>query len=134
MSKILPLVIAMAAHAANQEVRAALGQKVVPWQHLDKDAQESILAGVRYIQEYVKDGYSPTPEQCHAAWMAKKVADGWKFGLIQSALDKTHPNLVAFDKLEEEEQAKDRLFLAIVLALSPECGGMSSWESGNHPI
>ena len=33
---------------------------------------------------------------------------------------RTHPDLVLFDQLPEHEKQKDRLFMAIVRALSPE--------------
>ena len=54
----------------------------------------------------------------HDAWMADKIADGWRYGEIKDAEAKTHPCLVPFDQLPREQQAKDALFRAVVKALS----------------
>jgi len=54
----------------------------------------------------------------HDAWMASKLRDGWQYGEMKDAEAKTHPCLVPFDQLPEVQQAKDRLFRAIVSALA----------------
>jgi DNA-binding transcriptional MerR regulator len=59
-----------------------------------------------------------TPEQNHQGWYDRLVADGWTLG-PKDAAAKTHPDLLPFDQLPEHEQQKDRLFIAIVRALTP---------------
>ena len=44
----------------------------------------------------------------------------WQHGPVKDEAAKTHPDLVPFDQLPEHEKQKDRLFMAIVRALSPE--------------
>jgi DNA-binding transcriptional MerR regulator len=58
-----------------------------------------------------------TPEENHQGWLERLTADGWTLGPKDEAA-KTHPLLVPFDQLPAEAQQKDRLFIAIVRALS----------------
>lgn len=53
----------------------------------------------------------------HDQWRSEKLAAGWKFGPVKDASLKEHPCLVDFDQLPPGQQAKDRLFAAVVLAL-----------------
>jgi len=59
-----------------------------------------------------------TPEQLHEEWCALKRQDGWIFGGVKDAEAKTHPCLVRYDQLPEEQKAKDAVFAAIVAALA----------------
>lgn len=55
----------------------------------------------------------------HDNWMKVKIEDGWVYGVTKNEFKKTHPCLVHFDKLPPAQQAKDRLFCAIVESLLP---------------
>lgn len=55
----------------------------------------------------------------HDQWMKDKLADGWIYGPQKNIEKKTHPSLVAFEKLSSYEKMKDSLFTAIVEALAP---------------
>ena len=55
----------------------------------------------------------------HQRWADFKLDHGWRKGDRVDRHLKLHPNLVYFLELPREEQAKDRLFLAIVNALRP---------------
>jgi len=55
-------------------------------------------------------------------WTAQKLKDGWVYGLVKDPTAKTHPCIVAFEKLDPVQQAKDRLFKAIVHALAADSG------------
>jgi hypothetical protein len=61
-----------------------------------------------------------TPQQNHQGWYNRLIADGWQHRPVKDEAEKTHPDLVLFDQLPEHEKQKDRLFLAIVRALTPE--------------
>jgi hypothetical protein len=111
-----PRVIAIArvTHEANRGYCASLGDmSQLPWDLAAKWQQDSAIAGV----QAVLDGTATTPEQQHESWLAQKVADGWIYGPEKSAVSKTHPCMVPYDDLPPEQQRKDALFRAIVVAL-----------------
>lgn len=54
----------------------------------------------------------------HEQWMDQKRRDGWTFGAKKDEKKKTHPMMVPFRDLPDEEQRKDALLKAIVLALA----------------
>ncbi|XUM24954.1 RyR domain-containing protein [Bradyrhizobium oligotrophicum S58] len=51
--------------------------------------------------------------------MADKLRAGWVHGEVKDADAKTHPCIVPFDQLPRVQQAKDKLFRAVVAALRP---------------
>ena len=55
-------------------------------------------------------------EAVHAAWMRRRIADGWRLGDHRDDVAKLHPCLVAYDELPEQEKAYDRGTAAQVLA------------------
>jgi hypothetical protein len=61
-----------------------------------------------------------TPEQNHQGWMDRMIADGWTYGEEKDEAAKTHPLLLPWEQLPEDAKRKDRMFLAIVRALTPE--------------
>jgi hypothetical protein len=55
----------------------------------------------------------------HDAWMREKIEAGWKYGPVTNPETREHSSLVPFEQLSQDDQAKDHLFRAIVLALAP---------------
>ena len=55
-----------------------------------------------------------TPEQSHVSWMREKTDNGWVYGEVKDPENKTHPCIVDYDKLPQEQRVKDHLFKAIV--------------------
>ena len=109
--------IARVCHEANQVYCEALGDdSQVPWEDSEAWQRESSKAGV----VDVLTGSAKTPEEQHTEWGAHKVADGWGWGKVKDAEAKTHPCLVPWAELDQGQQAKDKLFQAIVKALSNE--------------
>ncbi len=47
-------------------------------------------------------------ENVHNQWMAKRLAEGWKFGPERNDIKKEHPYLIPYKKLPEEEKEYDR--------------------------
>ena len=80
-----------------------------PWDDAPDWQRHSVYSGVVHYLE----NPGLTPEQSHAAWLEYKLADGWSFGNVKDAFDKTHPNMVPFHQLHVHERAKDAIFTAI---------------------
>lgn len=85
-----------------------------PWDEAEDWQRQSAISGVRYVLANPDASESAQ----HEAWMDEKLAAGWIYGPEKDAELKTHPCLVAFTQLPPEQQAKDRLFGAIVKALT----------------
>ena len=47
-----------------------------------------------------------------------KQAHGWKYGPEKDPQAKTHPCIVPYDKLPDEQRDKSRLFVAIVRSMT----------------
>ena len=82
------------------------------WNEMSAEYKEGVTAGVAQVIANPKI----KPEQMHKNWLDSKEADGWKFGKTNDAVNKTHPNMVPFEKLSKEEQFKDKLFIKTVKA------------------
>ena len=107
--------IARVAHEVNRAYCRSLGDNSqVAWYEAPEWQKNSVLSGVAL---HVNNP-DVEPEASHAAWCAKKEAEGWIYGPIKDIEEKTHPNLVLFDELPREQQAKDFIFRAVVLALA----------------
>lgn len=113
---MLEVYIARVCYEANRAWCAAHGDDSQPryadaahWQLV------SIENGVRFHMANPQASASAS----HANWMAEKLADGWVYGEDKDPEKKTHPCIVPFDQLPEQQQAKDRMFKGIVHALTP---------------
>lgn len=83
------------------------------WDRAEKWQRDSAVNGVMFALD---NPDAPDSAQ-HDAWMADKIKDGWVYGAVKDASAKTHPCIVPFDQLPRVQQAKDKLFRAIVNAL-----------------
>lgn len=107
--------IAFVAHAANDALRELLGEQTKgEFRWLSTEVQDRVVNGV--LNALADPDL--TPEVSHLAWMEAMQEDGWTHGPEEDLEAKKHPNLVAWERLTVEQQAKDRLFLAVVRALS----------------
>lgn len=108
--------IAFVAHEANRVLTGLQDTPEIPvaphWYDATAEQRESVTDGVVHAQIGV------TPEQNHKNWCAFKRSRGWTYGPVKDEVDKVHPLLVPYDELPESQKVKDRLFLAIVSALS----------------
>ena len=106
--------IARIAHEVNRGYCQALGDDTqLPWEDAPEWQKESARMGVD-LHLHSTDS---TPADSHKSWMAQKLAEGWKHGSKKDVKKKTHPCIVTFEKLPVDQQAKDYIFRAVVLAL-----------------
>lgn len=106
--------IAIVCHEANRawcfvngDVSQPTFDEAEGWQR--KSAVQGVLFAI--------NNPSAAESALHDAWMAGKIKDGWVYGREKDGVAKTHPCIVPFNKLSPAQQAKDRLFRAIVTAL-----------------
>jgi hypothetical protein len=116
MRKLTPseiTVIAQAAHEVNRAYCMLLGDFTQqPWELASSETQASARAGVLGI---ASSDY--TPEQAHESWMNRKVAQGWAWGPNKSESLKTHPCILPYADLPEEQRYKDVLYATTVKAM-----------------
>ena len=106
--------IARVCHAANNEYWKTHGDDSIrDWDSLPIELKESAIDSVQFAIENPVG----TSEDMHGRWLRFKLNRGWKYGLIKSETDKTHPCLMPFKDLSSFNKKKDELFRAIVLAL-----------------
>lgn len=105
-----PEQIAELCHEVNRAYCQSIGDNSQPaWELAPQWQKDSAIAGVKmHLAEH------KTPEESHAAWMAHKASDGWVYGPVKDPDAKTHPCMVAYDELPQEQRSKDYLFRAVV--------------------
>lgn len=108
--------IARVTHEVNRAIQAFQGDPDVSpaWDDAPVWQRESAIYGVMGALN------GNTPEQSHESWLAQKEADGWIYGPIKDEDVKTHPCLLPYNLLPDEQKIKDHVFVAIVQALSTE--------------
>lgn len=110
--------IAQIAHELNGVIQRSLAERQASagWEAAPEWKRRSYLAGVRLAAA------GATPEQLHEGWYDWHAGEGWTYGEVYDEDAKTHPNMVPWDELPREQQAKGRVFWATVRALSqPDC-------------
>lgn len=106
--------IARVAHEANRAYCTAIGDpSQVAWDDAPDWQRESAIKGV----QAERDGSAKTPEEQHQSWLDEKARTGWTYGPVKDAEAKTHPCFVPYHELPAEQQRKDELFRAVVVAL-----------------
>ena len=106
--------IAQVAHEVNRAYCEALGDhSQLSWHDAPQWQRESAISGVELHSGTEEISASAS----HEAWMAEKIADGWKYGPVKDAAKKEHPCIIPFNGLPVEQQAKDYIFRAVVRAI-----------------
>jgi len=102
------------AHEVNRVYCMGLGDySQVPWMDAPQWQRDSAIAGARALW----GNPELTSAQMHEGWMAMKLEDGWQYGPVKDESAKTHPCLVPYEALPEEQKAKDTLFRTVVLGV-----------------
>ena len=106
--------IAQACHDANRSLRGFLGEDPGPyWADAPDWQRDSVIKGVHKALE------GASHEQMHQSWLDEKEATGWTYGLVKDEEAKTHPQMVPYSDLPDEQKRKDRLFSTIVRHMIP---------------
>lgn len=102
--------IARICHEVNRAYCISIGdESQVSWDDAPEWQKESAVNGVEHAISQ-----SCTPMDLHSNWMALKLEQGWTYGPAKCVETKTHPCLVPYDQLPENQRTKDLLFLAVV--------------------
>jgi hypothetical protein len=109
--------IAQVCHEANRAYCRTIGDySQASWDEAAEWQRESAIAGVKFARENPNAPISAL----HEAWVADKEAAGWVYGSVKDAEKKTHPCIVVYAELPDEQKVKDALFRGIVLALTSD--------------
>jgi len=111
--------IAEICHEANAAYCRTIGDDSQPaWVDAPNWQRESAVEGVQHIIDEWRGGLGRLPqfEDQHKQWLARKESEGWTYGEIKDVEAKTHPCMVPYDELPEEQQRKGKLFQRIVTA------------------
>lgn len=107
--------IASICHEANRQYCKTIGDFSQPtWEAAPEWQRQSAMEGVKALVE----DPSLSPQDLHQKWCEAKLSGGWKYGQEKNADEKTHPCLVGYDQLPEEQRVKDYLFQAVVRAVA----------------
>lgn len=106
--------IAHVCHEANRALQVIQGDEAVS-PHFTDAPEWQVKSAYEGVQ-CALDG--ATPEELHESWKAFKISDGWGYGDVKDADKKTHPCIVPYGELPEDQRIKDRVFNAIVAAFA----------------
>lgn len=105
------LEIAEECHERNRDYCARLGVFSLPsWSEAPAWMKESVADNVKNVI----DNPDMTPKEAHSAWMIYKEREGWVFGPEKSEVLKTHPGMMPWEMLPEEQRRKDEIFVETV--------------------
>ena len=105
-------------HEANRALCRAVSDPAPEqesWERTPDIIRDSVIMVVRFRL----NNPNADPSKSHEEWLKYKEAEGWMYGEVKDIEAKTHPNMVHFNDLPVEQQAKDFLFAAIVESLAP---------------
>jgi len=88
-------------------------RQIIPerWEDRDEKFRNQM---VDIVGKYLSAEKLPTPEEAHDSWTESYVKMGWKYGEKRDTQLKTHPDMLPYDELQQDEKDKDAIFLALV--------------------
>lgn len=81
-----------------------------PWENRDKKFRVNMIKAV--AKQCGKNRLT-SPKKLHDAWVIAYKKMGWKYGEKRDVINKTHPDMVPFNKLGRKEQEKDWVFFML---------------------
>ena len=103
--------VAEICHETNRAYCKALGDTTqTAWEAAPDWQRTSAINGVIFH----RNNPEATPASSHNSWLEEKLRNGWVYGPTKDVEKKEHPCCVRFERLPAEQQAKDKLFKAIV--------------------
>lgn len=91
-----------------------------PWVTLPPWKQQSVAEGVALIRLLLQQGARPLEAAriVHGAWVDRYIGLGWRYGKTKEpdAVPPTHPRLVDWSQLAEQDKRKDLQMVLIVQA------------------
>jgi hypothetical protein len=108
-------VIAQACWEANRAYCTALNDfGFAPWDEIGDDARRVVVGQVAYIQSQP----NLHPHDVHEKLVEHLIEDGWTYSRAKDVREKTDPYVAVCAELPSNLQARDKIFVAIVTALS----------------
>ena len=105
------LSVAESCHNMNRAYCKFLGDDSQPeWEDASSEVRASVVDGVK---EFIKNYPNWSPEQAHESWTKHKLAHEWVYGETKDSEAKTHPYLVPYSDLSQEQRLKDTLFFTV---------------------
>lgn len=109
--------VARIAHEANKvwcELNEDFSQK--SWEETPQFIKDSAINGVRFFLTNPET----LPKDSHENWYKYKEAEGWVYGEEKCLEKKTHPCMVPYEELPENQKKKDLIFTTIVKLFAKE--------------
>jgi RyR domain-containing protein len=105
--------VCQAAAVALTQIQSRAGEAAAtgPFAALDPDLADAAVEAVRRARS------GTTPREHHEQWARGLREQGWQHGPRDPAA-KTHPGLLPYSELPAAQRDRDRMFLAIVTALT----------------
>ncbi len=94
----------LAAQAAKAPITPA------SWEDREEPFKEQFR---KVIVRQCSDQRSRSPEELHGSWMQAYFSMGWVYGTEYDREKKVHPDLVPYSDLNQLEQDKDAVFVAL---------------------
>lgn len=112
--------IAQVCHETNAAFCRSIGDdSQKSWDSAEQWQRDSAIRGVAFA---LSNPDAPASAQ-HDAWLADKEKDGWVWGNVKDGLLKTHPCMVAYNRLPFDQRVKDHLFKKVVSAFVEASAG-----------
>lgn len=106
--------LAHIAYEANRAYCRSIGDySHKPWDEAPEWQRASCMQGIEGALQ------GKTAEESHQNWLRVKEKEGWVYGETKDPDKKTHPCMMPFDQLPEDQQVKDSIYLAVIQAAAP---------------
>ncbi len=107
---VTPEAIEEIAKVVHESIRGASNDAALSWDDSSDEIRQSAIDGVQAV---VNDP-TITPAKSHENWMKFKASQGWTYGETKDEEVKTHPCMVPYEDLPQDERYKDELFVDTV--------------------